>query len=83
MADFNAAQFLSGNITATEVEKLKKKELILVAKELDANLQVEGIPKADVKYTVCVILLVQFGIIRCTFHLIPTTRYGKYGSRGI
>ncbi len=33
MADFKAADFLSGNITATEVEKLKKNELILVAKE--------------------------------------------------
>ncbi len=37
MADFKAADFLSGNITATEVEEPKTKELILVAKELDAN----------------------------------------------
>ncbi len=52
MADFKAADFLSGNITATEVEKLKKKELNLVAKELHANLQVEDIPKADMKAVV-------------------------------
>ncbi len=49
MADFDAARFLSGDITASEVEKLKTKEFILVAKELDANLQVEVIPKAEVK----------------------------------
>ncbi len=49
MAEFEAAEFLSGNVTATDVEKLKKKELILVAKELDAELQVQGIPKANVK----------------------------------
>ncbi len=30
----NSQDFLSGNVTATDVEKLKKKELILVAKEL-------------------------------------------------
>ncbi len=48
MAEFEAAEFLSGNVTATDVEKLKKKELILVAKELDAELQVQGIPKTDV-----------------------------------
>ena len=49
MADFEAANFLSGDITATEVEKLKKKQLILVAEELNAELQAEGIPKANVK----------------------------------
>ena len=49
MAAFDATQFLSVDITASEVERLKKKDLILVAKELDVNLQVEGIPKADVK----------------------------------
>ncbi len=49
MADFEEANFLSGDVTATEFEKLKKKELILVAKELDVNLQVGGIPKAYVK----------------------------------
>ncbi len=53
MADFEAAKFLSGDITANEVEKLRKKELILVTKELDANLQVGGIPKADMKAVVC------------------------------
>ena len=52
MADFKAGDFLSGDITATDVEKLKKKELILLAKELDANIQVGGIPKADVKAVV-------------------------------
>ncbi len=49
MGDFDAANFLSGDITGTEVEKLKKKELILVAKELDAELLVEGKAKAEVK----------------------------------
>ncbi len=42
MSYIRAEDFLSGNITVTAVEKLKKKELILVAKELDAELQVEG-----------------------------------------
>ncbi len=37
MADFKPQDFLSGDITATKVEKLKKKELILVAKELDVK----------------------------------------------
>ena len=39
-------------MTATDVERLKKKELILVAKELDKNLKVEGIPKVDVEAVV-------------------------------
>ncbi len=49
MADFKVGDFLSGDITATGVKKLKKEELILVATELDAELQVENIPKAEVK----------------------------------
>ena len=49
IADFKARDFLSGDITATDVEKLKKKELISVAKELDVKLQVGNIPKAEVK----------------------------------
>ncbi len=48
MADFSPQNFLSGHVTATDVEKLKKKELILVAKELDAELQTEGKAKAKV-----------------------------------
>ncbi len=49
MTDFKPQDFLSGNVTATDVEKLKKQELILVAKELDAVLQVEGTSKREVK----------------------------------
>ena len=49
MADFKPQDFLSGNVTATDVERQKKKELILVGKELDAEIQVEGISKAEVK----------------------------------
>ena len=45
IADFEAAEFLSGNVTATDVEKLKKKELILVAKEL----LMAGKQKAEIK----------------------------------
>ncbi len=56
MAEFESGEFLSGNIPATEVEKLKKKELILVAKVLDAILQMESIPKAEVKATLLHVL---------------------------
>ena len=39
------AYFKVGNVLSdTDVEKLKKKELILVVKELSEDLQVEGIP---------------------------------------
>ncbi len=46
-------KWLSGDITATEVEKLTKKELILVAKELGAELPVESTckSKAEIKAT--------------------------------
>ena len=37
IADFQPQDILSGNVTASDVEKLKKKELILVAKEISAE----------------------------------------------
>ncbi len=40
MADFKSQDFLSGNVAATDVEILKKKELILVVKEQDTELPV-------------------------------------------
>ena len=49
MAEFKPQDFLTGNVTATDVEKLKKKELIMVAKELDAELFLEGKAKAEIK----------------------------------
>ncbi len=38
-------------MTATDVEKLEKKELLLVAKRLDADLILEGKAKAKIKAT--------------------------------
>ncbi len=52
MAEFKPEDFLSGDITATDVKKLKKKGLIFVAKNLDTELQVESIPKANLKAVV-------------------------------
>ncbi len=50
-AEFKPQDFLSGNVTATDVEKLEKKELLLVAKRLDADLILEGKAKAKIKAT--------------------------------
>ncbi len=60
MGDFKAEEFLSGNVTATDVDNLEKKELILVAKQLKEGLEVESKAKADMllccrhwQYVVC------------------------------
>ncbi len=52
IAELKADDFLSGNITATDIEKLIKKELTLVAKHLDAKLQVDHKAKACVRAVV-------------------------------
>ncbi len=46
MANLKPQDFLGGKVTATDVEKLEKTELILVAKELDAELLIKKQDKA-------------------------------------
>ncbi len=49
MAELGAAGFLSGSVTATDVEKLKRNKLTLVAKHLSEELQMQGKAKADMQ----------------------------------
>ncbi len=49
MANFEAPDILSGNIMVTNLERLIKKGLVLVAKQLSADLQVDAKAKAEVK----------------------------------
>ncbi len=54
--EFNVETFLSGEVSATDIEKLRKVELVQVAKHLSEEAQVEGLQKAQGKATVIQLL---------------------------
>ncbi len=61
--EFNVETFLSGEVSATAVENLKKVELVEIVRHLSAETQIEGLKKAQVKATV-IQLLTEKGLLK-------------------